>query len=246
MRNAHARLIAVGTTSLADEAIPEVHDLITKFEKLIRDRFQLISIQVLQDAAATNAAVRQSLAGVSPHPGDVIIVAFLGHGIEADESHPYQAWALYNDEFTDRELADRMAHWDQLDTLVISGCCFGNGMFKEGPKKGFSRISNFFKLRQFNRITNARLSEFCKGFYRTVKTAQTGDNLIGIAAAGAFGNFGFVLASELDTFTDHIEGTARQNQTYGFLKRLFIRGQRDGVRFFVTAEPHRLEQTVLA
>lgn len=63
---------------------------------------------------------------------ELFVVMFAGHGRPATASQRAQAWSLTGDEvFTDLDLATTLRGFPaRLDTVVISNCCYGEGLFR--------------------------------------------------------------------------------------------------------------------
>jgi hypothetical protein len=63
---------------------------------------------------------------------ELLVVMFAGHGRPETASQRAQAWSLTGDEvFTDRDLATTLLRFPaRLDTVVISNCCYGEGLFR--------------------------------------------------------------------------------------------------------------------
>jgi hypothetical protein len=63
---------------------------------------------------------------------DLFVVMFAGHGIAASSVQHAQSWSLTNGEaFTDIDLATALlALPPRVDTVVLSDCCFGEGLFQ--------------------------------------------------------------------------------------------------------------------
>lgn len=64
--------------------------------------------------------------------GELFVVMFAGHGIAASSGQPSQSWSLAAGEaFTDVDLAMALRALPLgVDTVVLSDCCFGEGMFR--------------------------------------------------------------------------------------------------------------------
>lgn len=82
-----------------------------------------------QDVLGAFAQLRPTVAS-----GELFIVMFAGHGAKPDRSTPAQSWYLSEHElFSDLELADELlALRDDVDAVVISDCCYGEGFFNTG------------------------------------------------------------------------------------------------------------------
>jgi hypothetical protein len=88
-------------------------------------------------AAPTRQGVGEALARclASTAGDDLLIVMYAGHGAEPTADRPAEAWLLSAGEvFSDIDLATALAALaPEVDVVVISACCYGEGFFIPGP-----------------------------------------------------------------------------------------------------------------
>ncbi len=73
---------------------------------------------------------------------ELLVVMFAGHGRSATTSQRAQAWSLTGDEvFTDLDLATTLRGFPaRIDTVVISNCCYGEGLFRVANRARRHRV----------------------------------------------------------------------------------------------------------
>jgi hypothetical protein len=134
-----ARAILVGASETGSSpSVPSAIGVVDEIATHLTQQFGAnVSLVKLVGSKATRAAVLQAFEDERQQAGagDLFVVLFAGHGIPATVDRRYQAWALHSqDQFTDLDLARELLAFDvKLDTVVISACCYGQGMFIGGP-----------------------------------------------------------------------------------------------------------------
>ena len=236
-------LIAVPETAWAKgspvkEAVSTAADL----RAFLQDRFDDARIELVVPGPGrpvTRAAVLAAVEAARPAAGDLFVVRFFGHGLPADDKHPYQSWALTTEELTDFDLARQL---DPLpggvDTVVISNCCYGRGFLHVGPRAPAlgTGAGPAHVLRQLSRafVTNLQ---------------SVGDApMVCISAAGngRENGGGAVLRSVATQLVDEIKAAAERGESYRALAERFGRRRAAGREFYVDARPaERLDQVVL-
>jgi hypothetical protein len=222
VRAAHAVLIAVPETSWARRgrvarAIPTVD----AFGGFLERRFARAAIaRVMPEAGpVTRAAVTAALEAAAPASGDLFVVLFFGHGLPASEAHPYQAWALTDEELTDLELAAQLHRLPpDVDTVVISACCYGRGLHTPGARGTRPRGLG----------------------------ALPGAPMVCISAAGADADRGTVMNAAAARLVREVIDAAEQGLSYADLHARFQLSRATGREFFVDARPpERMARAVL-
>ena len=116
----------------------------------LRARFAAAGVEIATlRAAPTRQAVRDAFAACQAitQGDDLLVVMFAGHGAEPTADRPAEAWVLAAGElFSDLDLAAALATYGpDVDVVVISACCYGEGFFVPGiaapgrPAPGLAR-----------------------------------------------------------------------------------------------------------
>lgn len=249
-RKARAVLIGASSTANSPPVLAAV-TVVNKVSALLTQQFGAnATIAKLVDNDATHTKVTQELAAArtAASDGELFVLLFAGHGLPATDQAPFQSWALKGmDRFTDIELAQQLlAFTAKVDTVVISACCYGEGLFKPGP---FSNVVHHpwsphltpheldikFQLRIFNQ----RRITFLKSAF-AAKNAP----MVCISAAAKQGQ---ALAGVLDELASDIALATKAQNTYQQLADKFDEDAFAGRAFQVDARPStRMNDVVLA
>ncbi len=228
-RAVRAVLIAVPDTVWApgdpvERAVPAANAL---GDFLERRFIESTIVRVTPEAGpVTKAAVLAAFAQARPASGELFVVLFFGHGLPADEDHPYQAWALASEELTDLELAAELHRLpDGVDTVVISDCCYGRGFHIAGPRAGQPGAPvQIPALRRLSRAFPARLHEAASA------------PMVCISAAASTLR-GAVLEAVAEQLVTEVTAAAERGASYRELGEKFLRDQFAGREFYVDARP---------
>ncbi|HWU87375.1 MAG TPA: hypothetical protein VN253_08870 [Kofleriaceae bacterium] len=245
-RAAHGVLIAVPETAWAKggAAIREAVTAASELRGFLEQRFPGARIELVAPEPGrpvTKAAVLDAFAAAHPAPGDLFVVLFFGHGLPADSAHPYQSWALTTEELTDVDLAGLLRQLPpDVDTVVISTCCYGRGFYYVGPRSpetgAWTRPLRMPSLRQLSRA-------FAMGVQDVVDAPMV---CISAAGSGEAGD-GIVLRAVAGQLLAEIQAAAEEGISYRDLDERFRRRRAAGHEFHVDARPaDRLDQAVLA
>jgi hypothetical protein len=157
--------------------------------------------------------------------GDLFVVMFAGHGKGADRVQRSQSWWLRAGElFDDIELANHLRRFRRgVDIVVISDCCYGEGLFRAGQSA--------------RRLTR-------KVFGRNRRRRLRDSAMVCISAASEAGEV--KLAKLVDLVRDTV-AAAVAGHTYEQLAQAFKAQRTAGRDFHVDARPPgRLCDRVLA
>jgi hypothetical protein len=165
-RNVFAILISVPQSDrFGGDEIPRATEAMERFCKLLTTRFKNPKPKILPfpRPLALKDDVQKAFkqVGKLASSGDLFVVMFIGHGIPSDHGkHAYEAWALNDAEFSDRDLANRLAELDpDVEVVVISDACYGAGIARPGSK-GLSRVWS-----PFHELFSEVFDEACERFY---------------------------------------------------------------------------------
>lgn len=210
----------------------------------------------LSNDAATRAALVDAICCVTKRAqdNDVVILMFAGHGEPATPQTPWQAWRLHeNDRFTDQDLATMLLGL-KGKCIVISACCFAEGMFEDGPCKRIessvidqlhlpveltsrARFDAYFNLRMLNEQRVALLE---------IAHDMSGTKAPMICLSAATYNREVILARLVD-FAKLIIKAAGERKNYHDLADEFDAVAYTGHDFHVAARPSgRMDEMVLA
>jgi hypothetical protein len=193
----------------------------------------------------TRADVIAAFATARPAPGELFVVLFCGHGIPASRKHPFQAWALTDDEFTDIDLAAQLRAFPAgVESVVISDCCYGRGFLDAGaandnvPIAGDPVRPGAPPLRTLSRTFATRLRAHAD---------QDNVPMVCISAAGATEQGGgLVLESVAAELIRGVTEAAQAELSYEILREKFRSERFSGREFHVDARPEtRLTGRVL-
>ena len=246
------RAILIGAPNTADApTVPRAVTLVNRFAGFLEKQFGSTNATIVElvDTDATHAKVVHELAAArqAASDGELFVLLFAGHGVPSSKKQPFQAWALHDtDRFSDLELAQALLAFDaKVDAVVISACCYGEGLFSTGPYKHAlnhpwpplptpHELDIHLQLRMWNqqRVT----------FLRCALAAKNSP-MVCISAAG---RDEVVIASVIDQLADDIEISAVAKETYRHLADRFDDNEFAGRAFQVDARPaKRLHDTVL-
>ncbi len=134
-RNVRAILIAgdqVGTPGIPTPGATSSLEII---EDDLNARFAPGGIKLVRlTSRPTKQLVTNAFEAMKPivRSEELFVVMFAGHGTPASSSQLAHAWFLSEGEvFTDLDLAKALLEFPaRLDTVVISACCYGEGLFR--------------------------------------------------------------------------------------------------------------------
>jgi hypothetical protein len=215
----------------------------------------------LSGNGATRARLLAAIdaASKAARDNDVFVLMFAGHGAPATKHHPYQAWQLHGDDrFTDHDLAAMLLGLKaRVTCIVISACCFGEGMFNEGPFKRVERsVLNQLHLpvgltspARFDAYFNLRTSNLQRVALLEIAHARRyGDStvkppLICLSAATYDRE---VILEEINDFAKTIIAAAAAKKNHHDLADVFDAVHYTGHDFHVAARPSgRMDDVVL-
>lgn len=128
-----ALLIAAESGQAA--ALPCALDKLEVLEALLRRRFaDRLTLSTLTGSNATTESVVSGFRELArlTQPGDLALVAFVGHGYSDDKG---QGWVLFNGNFSDFAIADALARFDsRAEVVLVSDACYGAGVLRAGQK----------------------------------------------------------------------------------------------------------------
>lgn len=132
-RKMSALLIAAESGQAA--ALPCALDKLEVLEALLRRRFaDRLTLSTLTGSNATTESVVSGFRELArlTQPGDLALVAFVGHGYSDDKG---QGWALFDGNFSDFAIADALARFDwRAEVVLVSDACYGAGVLRAGQK----------------------------------------------------------------------------------------------------------------
>ena len=167
-------------------------------------------------------------------PGDLFLVMFAGHGVEAMGAQRAQGWWLAERErLDDVELASLLLRLPaETDVVVISDCCHGARMFHAGARHARPAPP-----------TNGRLEALSRGFASKLHAKGTvrDSPMVCISAATNLVRIAHLADLARETVA------AADRHSYGELDAKFRATHRAGRSFLVDARPaERLTDTVLS
>jgi hypothetical protein len=125
-RSVHCLLVGTGAAASSDA--------ISQMTSLAHSRFGITPV-VLDGEHATELAVGSALADAATRclPGGLFILMFSGHGGFDHQTH---FWQLSSGQLTDERLLQQLGHFDpDVETFIVSDCCYGAGMLRAGVAK---------------------------------------------------------------------------------------------------------------
>jgi hypothetical protein len=133
-RNVRAILIAGDHIGSPGRPTPGATDSLDIIERDLRSRFRSSDVAIARlGARPTKQLVTDAFTAMQAivRPGELFVVMFAGHGMPPSDARPAHAWSLTGDEaFTDLDLARALLEFPaEVDTVVISNCCYGEGLF---------------------------------------------------------------------------------------------------------------------
>lgn len=134
-RNARAILIAGDQVGSSGTPTPGALDALDLIEQHLTSRFAPSDVKIERLVGRpTKQLVANAFQSMTKivQSGELFVVVFAGHGIAASSGQPSQSWSLAAGEtFTDGDLAAALlALPPGVDTVVLSDCCFGEGLFQ--------------------------------------------------------------------------------------------------------------------
>lgn len=258
-RKVHAILISVPQSSAyPTKVIPGADAALDCFAALLTERFTdpAPSICVLKrpDATEVNVTAAFEEAGCQLSGDDLFIVLFIGHGRGSHTGHVYQAWALNDSEFTDKQLADHLSKLPKtIEVVIISDSCYGAGIATPGPRilpakwarlhavldKIDDWIAKLPILRRYRGFERRVLVDAWTPSALLLASNQPNElrklnQMVCIAAAASRDEVG--LAS-MAVLVDMTISAVRANGTHGSLADAFEAAAVPGARFQVQARP---------
>lgn len=132
-RKLSALLIAAESGQAA--ALPCALEKLEVLEALLQQRFpDRLPLSTLTGDCATpeNVAGGFQKLAQQTQPGDLAIVAFVGHGYSNEVG---QGWVLFKGSFSDFAIADALARFDsRAEVVLVSDACYGAGVLRAGQK----------------------------------------------------------------------------------------------------------------
>lgn len=143
----HAILIAVpNPQGFQNNPVADAESAIEIFEKFLARRYSQLALRItsLKGSQGNVYAVRAAFQRIVKEAlsGDLFIALFVGHGIPSNGGdHAYQAWALFDGNLTDIQLANYLRQIPNgVDNIIINGCCYGGGIHRWGHFPGDSSL----------------------------------------------------------------------------------------------------------
>jgi hypothetical protein len=258
-RNVYAILISVPQSAeYQTTTIPDADEAVERFRVMLDQRFhEKLVVASLKRPDATQDKVCQAFEGAVGHlaGGDLFIILFIGHGLQASDTHAYQAWALDDSEFTDRQLAGYLARLKRnVEVVIISDSCYGAGIAAPGPtalrfaSRPFHAMIKkvralFYRLpfmrtyhrRQLPELANAWSSGELEKVATRPDALTRADKLVCIAAASWWDQVDpYAMKDLIDMTIDAVEA----NCTHGALADAFDERAASGATFQLIVRPN--------
>lgn len=256
-RGARGVLIAVPETAWAKggvvvgAAVPTA----TALRAFLERRFPDSTIELVVPGPGrpvTKAAVLAAFEAARPAPGELFVVLFFGHGLPADAEHPYQSWALTDEELTDLDLARHLQSLPAgVDTVVISNCCYGRGFLYAGPRSlAGGEAGTAGAATEAAAVvagpSPAELQQLSRAFATGLQEAVDSPMVCIAAAGNGVDTEGNVMNAVATQLVNEVIAAAERGMSYSALGARFSARRRAGREFYVDARPpERLQRIVL-
>jgi hypothetical protein len=237
LRKVRAILIAGDQPGVPGTATPNANEALDILETDLNRRFQGGSVAIERlGTRSTKDLIDDVFRKMVPivNDGDLFVVMFAGHGQEAAGDTHAQAWMLSgNQVYTDKDLAAALGLFPKaLDTVVISDCCFGQGMLRVGDSDLDESDQEDIELQRQSKILPDLLPRQCD------------QPMVCISAASPQAH---VMLTNLDDLAREIVRAAARQQSYRQLSDHFQKTKVAGRAFHVDARPvKRLGDLVLS